>query len=101
MHRTLFPRLVLSLSIALSALSWPASAASADGVKITELSDRVRVEINGEMFTEYYFKMDQHPAIMTARGGASVTNPTTHTYFFPVIGPGGAQMTRSWPIKND
>src|SRR5436190_13505160 len=101
MHRILFLRLILSVSITVAAMPHPAIGASGDGVKMTELGDRVRVEINGELFTEYFFKMNQHPAITTSRNGTSVTNPTTHTYFFPLIGPGGAQMTRSWPIKND
>ena len=51
------------------------------GVKITELDDKVRVEINGELFTEYVFK------------GAP------HVYFYPVIGPGKTPMTRNFPMK--
>jgi hypothetical protein len=42
----------------------------------------LRVEINGELFTEYCFK------------GAP------HVYFFPVLGPGGTPMTRSFPMKD-
>jgi hypothetical protein len=51
------------------------------GVKLTEQADKVIVEINGEPFTEYVFK------------GAP------HVYYYPVLGPGGAPMTRNWPMK--
>lgn len=53
----------------------------ADGVKITEQADRLRVEINGDLFTEYVFK------------GAP------HVYFYPVLGPGGLPITRNYPMK--
>jgi hypothetical protein len=50
-------------------------------VKITQLTDRLRIEINGELFTEYFFKDVPRP------------------YYYPLIGPGGAAMTRNWPMK--
>ena len=56
---------------------------AADGVKITEQPDKLRVEINGELFTEYVFK------------GAP------HVYFYPLIGPGGVHMSRHYPMKRD
>lgn len=52
-----------------------------EGVKLTQLPDKVRIEINGEPFTEYVFQ------------GAP------HVYFYPLLGPGGAPMTRNWPMK--
>ncbi len=52
------------------------------GVKITEGSNTVRVEINGELFTEYYFKDVPRP------------------YFYPVIGPDNLPMTRNWPMAS-
>jgi len=55
--------------------------ASEGGVKITELADKVRVEIDGQLFTEYNFKDAAFP------------------YFYPVIGPTGANVTRHWPMK--
>ena len=58
------------------------SAPAAEGVKMIEQPDRVRIEVNGELFTEYCFK------------GAP------HVYFHPLIGPGGARMTRDWPMAN-
>lgn len=59
------------------------SAAESDGVKITEQADKVRVEVNGQLFTEYHFK------------GAP------HVYFYPLLGPGGVDMTRHYPMKRD
>ena len=57
------------------------AADKAAGVAITEQGDKVRVEIDGQLFTEYVFK------------GAP------HVYFYPLLGPGGLQMTRHWPMK--
>ncbi len=51
------------------------------GVKITELADKLRVEINRELFTEYNFKNVPRP------------------YFYPVIGPTGEPIIRHWPMK--
>jgi len=51
------------------------------GVKITELAEKLRVEINGKLFTEYRFKKVPRP------------------YFYPVIGPTGDNITRNWPMK--
>ena len=58
------------------------SASSKSGVQITRLADRLRVEINGLLFTEYYYKDVPRP------------------YCYPLIGPGDAAMTRDWPMKN-
>lgn len=76
-------------------------AGAASGVTVVETNDRVRIEIEGELFTEYWFQMKQHPAIATDRSGNTTTNPTRHTYFYPLLGPGGVPMTRSWPMRND
>jgi len=72
MH-TFFP-----LCSVLLALLLPARAE----VVMKEQADRVRVEIGGELFTEYRFT------------GAA------HVYFWPLIGPGGARMTRDWPMQD-
>ena len=55
----------------------------AEGVRITELENKVRVEINGELFTEYHFE------------GAP------HVYFYPLIGPHKLPMTRNYPMQRD
>jgi len=54
---------------------------SASGVKITEQEKTLRVEINGELFTEYFFKDVPRP------------------YFYPLIGPTGVPIIRHWPMK--
>lgn len=53
-----------------------------DGVQITELTNRLRVEIAGRLFTEYYFQGVPRPC------------------FYPLIGPDETPMTRDWPFKN-
>lgn len=50
-------------------------------VKVAETDGKVRVEIGGELFTEYHFKDVPRP------------------YFYPVLGPGGTPMTRNFPMK--
>ena len=45
-------------------------SAPTQGVQITQLPDRLRVEINGRLFTEYFFKDVPRP------------------YCYPLMGPG-------------
>jgi sugar phosphate isomerase/epimerase len=52
------------------------------GVKITEGEKTLRVDINGELFTEYCF------------------NDVPRPYFYPVIGPTGEPVNRHWPMKD-
>jgi hypothetical protein len=49
-------------------------------VKLTELADRVRVEIDGKVFTEYCFKDWKYP------------------YLYPVNGPNGESVVRHYPM---
>jgi hypothetical protein len=58
------------------------AASKGAGVQLTELPDRVRVEIHGQLFTEYVFKDTPRP------------------YCYPLIGPGGVAMSRNWPMKD-
>jgi hypothetical protein len=58
-----------------------ASSAAFAGVTVTQLDDRVRIELDGKLFTEY-----RHTG-------------APHVYYWPVIGPGGAKMTRAWPME--
>jgi hypothetical protein len=58
------------------------SDAAGAGVQITKLEDRLRVEINGALFTEYFFKDVPRP------------------YCYPLIGPGGVAMTRNYPMQS-
>ncbi len=68
----MFPTAVLLLLLAPGAFA---------DVKLTELEDRVRVEINGRLFTEYRFKEWNYP------------------YLYPVIGPNGEGVTRNFPMQ--
>ncbi len=53
---------------------------SGSGVKVTQHSDRVTVEIDGKPFTEYCHTAKPRP------------------YFYPVMGPTGAAVIRHWPM---
>ncbi len=55
---------------------------SGGGVKITDRGNKVTVEIDGKLFTEYCMK--------------DVIRP----YFYPVIGPTGAPVIRHWPVTD-
>jgi hypothetical protein len=72
----------MKLTPLLLALATFTAAARAD-VEVKELPDRVRVEIDGQLFTEYHFTGARRP------------------YCYPVIGPTGAAMTRHWPLEDD
>src|SRR5678809_252596 len=52
------------------------------GVQITRLKDRLKVEINGHLFTEYIYEDTPRP------------------YCYPLNGPGGLPMMRQWPMKD-
>lgn len=84
------PRGVRPVTLALLALALLATACSAEspakstrGVQFTELTNAVRIEINGVLFSEFHY-------------GTNEPRP----YFYPVLGPGGAGMTRNWPLKD-
>ncbi|HWQ93422.1 MAG TPA: PmoA family protein [Clostridia bacterium] len=51
-------------------------------MKIQPAGDRIRVEVNGRLLTEYFY--------------TNVPRP----FCYPLIGPGGAPMTRNWPMQN-
>lgn len=52
-----------------------------EGVKLTQQDGKIRVEMGGKLFTEYYFK--------------DVSRP----FLYPIIGLGGSKMTRNWPMQ--
>ena len=54
---------------------------SKNGVRLTELADRVRIEVNGQLLTEYVFKNVPRP------------------FCYPLLGPANLPMTRNWPMK--
>lgn len=52
-------------------------------VTITQLDDRCRVLIDGDLFAEYVFRGYSRPIV------------------YPIIGPYGIGMTRNWPMRDD
>ena len=71
----------LAYSLPISAAD-KSSSTGRSGVEITKESDRLRIELNGQLFTEYHFTNAPRP------------------YYYPLIGPGGARMTRDWPMQS-
>ncbi|MBM3846091.1 MAG: hypothetical protein FJ405_07395 [Verrucomicrobia bacterium] len=68
---------------------WQSSVAAQDkksnpakGVQISEHDGYLRIEVNGELFTHYHYS------------GAP------RVFYHPLLGPGGLQMTRDFPMKN-
>jgi hypothetical protein len=55
---------------------------AAENSTITELTNRLRIEIGGKLFTEYYFKDVPRP------------------FCYPLIGPGEVPLTRNFPMQN-
>ncbi len=53
-------------------------------VKLTQLEDRVRVEVDGKPFTEYIFH-----------------DSARRPYCYPVLSPDGTQLVRDFPMKKD
>jgi hypothetical protein len=97
---------ILSTGLALAWLAgWGLSLSAAEGVNIVNNKDRITVEVNGQLFTEYWFQGNQHPAITKKKAAdgttATVSNPTRHVYFWPIIGPKNLPMTRGWPMAPD
>lgn len=70
------------LAVTCAGVAREAQAAADEGVQITQLPDRLHVEINGKLFTEYFFKDTPRP------------------YLYPIVGPGDLPMTRNWPMKD-
>jgi hypothetical protein len=76
---------VLPLLVLVSLLAPAATlqAASANDVKLTRSADRVRVELGGQLFTEYIF------------------NGAPKPFLYPVIASDGTEMMRHFPVKSD
>lgn len=53
------------------------------GVELKQEADKVTVQIDGKLFTEYHFTGARRP------------------YMYPIIGPTGGAMTRHWPLQDD
>jgi len=72
---------VACLAFAASSPGAQPEPAKTPGVAITDQGTKLRIEIGGHLFTEYWYKDVPRP------------------FLFPVIGPTGDPMTRSWPIE--
>jgi hypothetical protein len=70
----------LYLPAVLGAAALLHSAAFA-AVEIKQEADKVTVAVGGKPFTQYRFREEPH------------------VYFYPLLGPGGEKMTRSWPME--
>lgn len=71
------PRLFLSVLFAFAALLLPASAE----VTVKKSANGARIEVDGKLVTEY------------------CTKDPNRVYYWPLIGPNGVRMTRSWPME--
>jgi len=72
---------------ALSANAQPTNPSDEPKVEILLLQDRARIEIDGDLFTEFIFAAPQ---------GETLRRP----YLYPVIAPGGVEMTRAYPVAD-
>ena len=70
--------------VGLSVLSGAAKAfgAATQAVKISREEGKLRIEGAGELFTEYHYDGGSRP------------------FLYPILGPGGAPLTRNWPMKD-
>jgi hypothetical protein len=59
-----------------------AQAGDSSGVRISRDHGKLRIEINGKLFTEYCYKDVPRP------------------YFYPLLGPDELPMTRRWPLES-
>lgn len=64
-------------------LTWLGTCALQADVKITEQEGSIRIDVNGELFTQWEHKAWKAP------------------YLYPVIGPNGVGVTRNFPMKDD
>lgn len=75
------PRLVSSICSAVLFASIASAAERSPEVAVTPLTDRVRIEIGGQLFSEYLFTGAKRP------------------YLYPVLASDGTQLVRDFPMK--
>jgi hypothetical protein len=75
-------RLSFLVILVVGALSALGAADGASVVKLTTLPDRVRVEIDGGLFTEYIY-----------------ADGATRPYCYPILAADGTSLTRDFPMK--
>jgi hypothetical protein len=74
-------QIILVLLLGAVGASGAATEAALPGIRFATRPDRLRVEANGQLLTEYYY--------------TNVPRP----FCYPLIGPGGKEMTRNYPMK--
>lgn len=77
--RVVLTQLVVTLGLCLIAMPH----AIGGEIAIEQLADRLRVEVDGELFTEYLYCVENRPVM------------------YPVIGPHGIGMTRNFPMQKN
>lgn len=78
--RSAFSVFAATALLALQAVTSLAQSEANQGVQISRLNGKLRIEINGAFFSEYIYE--------------GVSRP----FLYPILGPGGAAMTRNWPM---
>ena len=73
---------MLTFAVACACFSASAAEGKAGGVVITDQGTNLVIKIGGQLFSEYQYK--------------NYTRPFLH----PLIGPGGAPMSRNYPMKD-
>lgn len=86
-HASLLRRRPRRAGVALAALFLAAlfpivKANAAPGVDIQKAEGKLRIEVDGEFFSEYVF------------------GNTSRPYLYPLLLPGGKHMSRDWPMKD-
>ncbi len=70
-----------ALLCALAMGGGPATSAAREKIALTRLDGKVRIDIGGQLFTEYHYAKFAKPIL------------------YPIIGPHGIPMTRNYPMK--
>ncbi len=78
----LVPVLLLAVGLCSCVTPPPRVAANPLGVRIVPTNNLLRVELNGKLFTQYFY--------------TNVPRP----FCYPLIGPGGVAMTRHFPMAS-
>ena len=92
-YRRVKPALLLLVS---AALSLPAFAQ----VKITPGPEKIRVEINGKPFTDFYVAGKLPPYEWPAGKGKMVDAEVMKPFLFPLRAASGTYITRMWPMED-
>lgn len=79
------PSIALGFVLMISSVSGTSASDNSGSSKvvITDLNGKLRIEIGGQLFSEYYYRDVPRP------------------FFYPIIGAGGLPMTRNYPMKTD